>query len=441
MTSPTPQPRETARRLAFDHLGGRVMAGAVLALGLLGGIGGWAFTAKLSGAVIAVGVVKVDQNLKEVQHRDGGIVGEIHVREGDVVEAGQVLFRLDDAQSRAELSILTTQVDEAEARRARLIAERDGSTDIRFPQRFMAENANHSELIAAETRLHASNLANRENQRQQLELGIAQVEDEIEGLQAQRAALLEETDLVEQTHTRLVALNEKGLAEAPRIEEVARERVKLRGRIGEMDANTARSRARIGEIRMRIMAIDDIARTEAQRELAVVESRIQEMSDRVVAVQDRLSRTDIRAPIAGRINEVSVFTVGGIIAPAEVLATIVPGAALLRVEVQLPPSAIDQVYLGQTARVRFSSFNHRTTPEILGEITYVSPATSLAAAGAEPAYIGHVTIEPQEIARLKELELLPGMPAEVYLSTQEQIAAAYFARPLIDQFQRAFREE
>lgn len=441
MTTATRQVQERPARPAFDRLGGRIAAGAVLAALLLGGFGGWAFTARLSGAVIASGTVKVDQNLKEVQHRDGGIIAAIEVREGDEVSVGQVMFRLDDAQSRAELSILSSQLDEAEARRARLAADRDGLVEPDFPARLLSGNPKHREIIAAEARLHAGNLANRNNQKRQLELGVAQVNEEIAALESQRAALVEELDLVGRRHARMLELQAKSLVEAPRLEDAARERAQLRGRLGEIDANIARSRSRIGEISVRMLAVDEVARTEAQRELVVVESRIQELSERIAAVQDRLSRTEIRAPIAGRVNEISVFTVGGVITPAEVLATIVPDGADRRIEVRLPTTEVDQVHLGQTARVRFTSFSHRTTPEILGEVVYVSPATTVAAADGQPFYVGHVHVPPDELARLGDLELLPGMPAEIYLSTREQTAAVWFARPLLDQIQRAFREE
>ena len=205
----------------------------------------------------------------------------------------------------------------------------------------------------------------------------------------------------------------KGLVEAPRVEDTERERVQLLGRLGELDANIARSASRIGEIRMRILAIDEIARTEAQRELVVVESRIQELADRITAVEDRLARTEIRAPIAGQIHEISVFTEGGVITPAEVLATIVPEGATLRTEIMLPTASIDQVFVGQDARIRFSSFNHRTTPEVMGRITYVSPATTTGRGDVEPYYIGHVELLPGQADRLGDLILLPGMQAEV----------------------------
>lgn len=441
MTNPGSATRPAAQPASFDRLRGRIMLGVLLMFGLLGGVGAWGFNANLTGAVIATGTVKVDQNLKQVQHRDGGIVARIFVREGDDVEAGQIMFRLDDAQSRVELSILSAQIDEAEVRRARLLADREGAAEIRFPERLSMSDPAQQELMSGEMRLHAGNIANRANQREQLELGIAQVNEEIVALKAQRAALTEELELVDASHARVVALFDKGLIQMPRVDEAKRELVQMRGKLGELDANIARSGSRISEIGMRILAVDEVARTEAQRELAIVEARIQELSDRLTAVRDRLSRTDIRAPISGRINEQSVFTEGGVITPAEVLATIVPASAELRIEVQLPITAIDQVYLDQTARIRFSSFNHRTTPEILGKIAHISPATTVSTATGEPFYIGHVDVLPEELGQLNGLELLPGMPAEIYLATQEQTAAAYFVRPLVDQFERAFREE
>lgn len=426
---------------AFDKLGGRVLFGLVLATGLLGGVGSWAVTARLSGAVIATGSVQVDENLKDVQHRDGGIVADILVRKGDVVAAGQTMFRLDDAQSRAELSILQAQLDEAEARRARLLADRDGLSEILFPDRLIADEAAFADILGGEIRLHAGNLVNRKNNRDQLELGVLQIEEEIAALNAQRDALVEEVSLVEATQKRVKELEAKRLIETARVDEVAREITQLRGRLGEIDANIARSRSRISEVQMRILAIDEVARTEAQKELGVVASRIQELTDRITAVEDRLQRTEIKAPIAGRINELSVYTVGGVITPAEVLATIVPESADLSIEVQLPTTAIDQIYLGQTARVRFSAFNHRTTPELQATVSYISPATSSTAPDMPPFYQGKVELLEGEMEKLAGLDLLPGMPVEVYLTTQEQTALAYFVRPLVDQYERALREE
>lgn len=426
---------------SFDRLGGRVLFGLVLAVALLGGVGGWAYTAQLAGAVIATGSVTVDQNLKQVQNLDGGIVSDILVREGDPVEAGQLMFRLNDTQIRAERSILSAQINEAEARRARLIADRDGYGEIEFPELLLVDDPSLTELVAGETRLHKGNLANRTNQRLQLELGIIQINDEVVALKAQRDALVDELALVEESNQRFTELHTSGLVETLRLDESRRELVQLRGWLGELDANIARSKSRISEVQMRVLAIDEVARTEAQRELVVVESRLQELHDRLAAVEDRLLRTEIRAPIAGRINELSVFTVGGVITPAEVLATIVPRGARLSIKVNLPITSIDQVFLGQPARVRFSAFNHRTTPEVQARVSYISAATSVEGPEAQPYYVGNVELLPEEMAKLAGLELLPGMPVEIYLTTQEQTAMSFFARPLMDQYERALREE
>lgn len=429
------------RTMPFESVAGRVVAGLVLAVALLFGIGGWAAMARISSAVIAHGSVRVDQNLKQIQHRDGGIVSSIDVREGDVVQEGQVLLKLEDTQSKAELSILHSQLIEAEARRARLLAERDGMPLIDFPARLSTDDAATGNAIAGEIRLHSGNIANRVNQRRQLELTIEQIGEEISGLTAQRKAMEEEIVLLTHSQEKLQSLVEKGLAETPRVEALQREQVQLRGRLGDLDASIARSRARIGEMNMRILAIEEVARTEAQRELVQIETRVSELTDRIAAVSDRLARTEIRSPIAGTVNEMNVFTIGGVITPAEILATIVPQNARLRIEVRISPTSIDQVRLGQPARIRFTAFNHRTTPEVEGRVVQISPATTQDQVTGEPFYTCYVDLLPGEAEKLGTLSLVPGMPTEIYLPTEEQTALAYLAKPVLDQFERALREE
>lgn len=422
-------------------LGSRVAAGAVLALCLVGGVVGWAATSQLSGAVIAPGVVAVDQNLKTVQHRDGGIIGEIAVREGDVVEAGQILLRLDDAQTRAELSILRSQLMELTARRARLLAERDALATVAFPAELVYSDAAVALVVNGEARLFEGNRLNRESHRQQLELGILQVGEEIEGLQAQRAAKIAEADLVDAEYEKLQSLFERGIIEGGRVYAVDRERTRLVGERGEIDADIARAGARISEIRLQIIAIDESARTEAQRELGLVETRISELRDREAAIEDRLSRTDLRAPIAGVVNELNVHTLGGVITPAEVLATIVPADAKLKVEVKLATISIDQVSVGQTARLRFSAFNQRTTPELVGTVSHLAAAASRDAGTGEFYYSGDIEVAAAELARLDGMTLIPGMPVEVFVSTEQRTALSYLVKPFTDQFTRAFREQ
>lgn len=422
------------------RVGSRVAAGFVLGTLLVGGVGGWAATAQLSGAVIAPGVVAVDQNLKTIQHRDGGIIGEIAVREGDMVGAGQILMRLEDAQTRAELSIVRSQLTELAVRRARLLAERDGLAAIEFPPELEADNSETTLILGGETRLFDGNRLNRESQKQQLELGILQIGEEIDGLQAQRDAKVEEAALVETEYGKIKGLAEKRLIEGSRIYTAGRERARLLGERGEIDAAIARARTRVSEIRLKIISIEENARTEAQRELSLVETRMSELHDRRTAIEDRLSRTDIRAPIAGIINELNVHTLGGVITPAEVLATIVPENAELKIEVKLATTSIDQVAVGRPARLRFSAFNQRTTPELEGAVTYVAAAATRDTATGEFYYLGHIGVPATELDRLGGASLLPGMPVEVFVSTEERTALSYLAKPFTDQFNRAFRE-
>ncbi len=435
-----PEKNRAKRPARTFRLASRVVVGLVLIAGLVGGIGGWAATARLAGAVISPGQVIVDQNVKAVQHRDGGIVSEIAVREGDVVSAGQVLLRLEDVQTRSELSIVRSQVLELTARKSRLVAERDALAEVVFPTGFSADDAEAFGFAAGETRLFDGQRASRESQKQQLQLGIVQINDEVAGLHSQREAKVEEIALVEVEYERTRELTERNLIEKSRLSAFEREKVRLRGELGEIDASVARAKTRSGEIQLQILSIDDTARTEAQRELSVVEARLQELTERAAAIEDRLSRTDIRAPIAGTVNELNIHTVGGVISPAEVLVTIVPLDAKLKVEIRLSPMNVEQVSVGSPARLRFSSFNQRTTPEINGVVTFIAPATSGDAATGERFFQGHIAISADELAKLGDSPLLPGMPVEVFVQTDERTVASYLAKPVMDQFQRAFRE-
>jgi HlyD family type I secretion membrane fusion protein len=423
-------------------VGSRILGGTALAFLLVAGCGGWAMTAQLSGAVIASGSVMVEDNLKTIQHRDGGIVGEIAVKEGDVVAKGQVLLRLDDAQTRAELSIVRGQLMELEARRARLRAERDGLEAIIMPSELAAAaGADLQHIVNGERRLFEGNMRHRKSQKEQLALGIDQLGEEIRGLEAQRKAKLDEVALVREEHAKIKGLADKRLIEANRVYATDREMTRLLGEQGEIDAGIARARARISEIRIQILTVDEAARTEAQRELSAVDPRITELAERRTAIEDRLSRTDIRAPIAGTVNELSVHTIGGVITPAETLVTLVPEDARLTIAAKLPPTDIDQVSLGQPARLRFSTFNQRTTPELVGTVSYVSAATSTDKATGLPYYLAHIAVDDAELKRLGNNRLLPGMPLEVFVSTDDRTAISYLAKPLVDQFQRAFTEQ
>lgn len=430
--------RLRAGRQSFG-LRGHVIVGSALALLLVLGCGGWAASAALNGAVVTQGAVKIDQNLKEVQHRDGGIVQSIAVRQGDRVEEDQVLFRLDDVQTRTELSIIRSQLAENLGRKARLVAERDNLPGVSYPPEIAALSDDADHIREGETRLFTGNKANRDSRKEQLEISIVQSGEEIRGLEARQVAKIEEVRLVELERGKYLNLFEKGFIDGVKVFNINREWARLLGERGEIDATLARAKLRISDARLQIIAIDETARTEAQRELRQVEAKLSELSDRRIANEDRLARMDIRAPIAGTINELMIFTVGGVITPAARLATIVPQSARLMVEVRIAPNDIDQVHVGQTARMRFSAFNRNTTPEVSGKLSHISPATTKDPVNGQSFYVGEVQIEDAEIA-LGVRRLLPGMPVEVFIATEDRTALSYLLKPLMDHAERVFRE-
>lgn len=421
----------------------RVLGGLALVILLVIGCGGWAAIARLEGAVVASGTVKVDQNLKEVQHRDGGIVKTLAIRQGDLVREGQVLATLDDVQIKAELLIVRSQLGEAMGRQARLIAERDNLASIEFPADLGRVSSAAAVVIHGESRLFAGNKQGRDSQKEQLELSINQTQEEIRGMQARLAAKEEEIKLVGAERDKLDHLFEKKIVEYTRVYSAHRDWARILGERGEISATIARAKVRASEIKVQVIAVDQNASTEAQRELRTVDARISELSERRLAIEDRLSRTEIRSPVAGYVNELFVHTVGGVITPAAKIATIVPQNAELKFEVKISPADIDQVREGQAARVRLTAFNRTTTPEMKARVAMVSPASARDPANnGQEHYIAYVNLLPTEDAmiQLNGMKLVPGMPAEVFVSTQERTVVSYLLKPFTDQMNRAFRE-
>jgi HlyD family type I secretion membrane fusion protein len=419
----------------------RVFAGSVAAMFLVGALGGWAATSQLSGAVIASGTVKVDKDLRAVQHLDGGIIRTITVKKGDAVAAGQVLFTLDDTQMQAELQIISGQLVELLAKRQRLMAERDQLKEM-LPLEGNADlQISNSSALQGEVRLFNGNRDNRISQVNQLKLGIAQLEEEIKGLDAQAQANNRELELVQTEVNKVQGLQKKGLVDNSRVYSNTRDLTKLKGEHGQIASNIARSNSRRSEIELQILAIDETARNDAQKQLSEIEPRIAELTERKAAIANRLTRMDIRSPISGTINEVSINTIGGVITPAQKLLTIVPENAKLQIEVKLQPTDIDQVFVGQPARLRFSAFSSRDTPELNGTVAFVSPATTTDPGNGQVYFVAQIEVVDEEMAKLDGKKLVPGMPVETFVQTESRTALSYLAKPFADQIQRAFREQ
>jgi HlyD family secretion protein len=433
-------PAKPPRKGDAFSLGSRVVGGLVLVVLLVVGCGGWAAMARLEGAVITMGVVKVVQNLKEVQHRDGGIIKSLSVRQGDLVKEGQILSTLDDVQVKAELLIVRSQLAEALGRRARLIAERDNLPSIVFPDELQGLANSAGAIIHGEMRLFTGNKRGRDSQKEQLELSISQTGEEINGMESRLAAKLQEIKLVGDEREKLAALFEKKIVEYARVYSAHRDWARILGERGEIEASIARAKVRTSEIRVQIIAVDQNASTEAQRDLRTVDARIAELNERKLAIEDRLSRSEIRAPVSGYVNELFVHTVGGVITPAAKIATIVPESAELKFEVKISPVDIDQVRAGQPARVRLTSFNRNTTPEMKANVVMVSPASARDSATGQEHYIAYVQLTEDSLSQMSGIRLVPGMPAEVFVSTQERTAVSYLMKPFTDQMNKAFRE-
>jgi HlyD family type I secretion membrane fusion protein len=438
MNAKSPEPNACGAEKSFG-IRSRVAAAVVLAIGLIGGCGGWAAHAQLTGAVIAQGKVVVRKQVKLIQHRDGGIVGEILVANGDSVGAGDVLVRLDETQTKAELGVLKGQLAEQQGRRTRDVAERDGAAAITFDPDFEADPVT-AEIARGETRLFNENRAVREARREQLSLQIAQFEEQVRGMLAQQQANASERKMVKDDLERLTPLYNKGFIEIGKIRTMERDLVKIDGLKGEIDANIARVKGQISESRIKIIELDQQARTDGQRDLREVDGKSAELQERIVAAQDRLSRMVIRSPISGIVNELAVNSVNGVIAPKETLMSIVPDGADLVVEAKLSPTDIDQAVSGQPARLRFSAFNQRTTPEVAGTVETIGAAATLEQATGQTYYLSTITIA-GGLKQVAGKPIVPGMPVEVFLTTGERSAFSYLIKPFTDQMMRSFREE
>jgi HlyD family secretion protein len=427
-------PRRAIRRLNI--------AGCALIMVLVGGIGGWAATAQLHGAVIASGTVVVESNVKKVQHPTGGVVGQLLVKDGQPVEEGQVVMRLDDTVTRATLGAVRSQLDQTLAREARLLAERDDADALTFPQQLTSRKNEHGvfSAMAGEEKLLESRKTVRKGQKAQLRQRIAQINEEIRGLAAQHAAKDNEIKLIAEELVGVAKLYKDKLVTVVRYNQLQRDQAKLSGQRGQLVAEMARARGRISEINLQIIQLDQDFRTEVLKELRDAQGKIAELEERVVAAEDQLKRIDIRAPQSGLVHQLAVHTVGGVIGNGETLMLVVPKADALIIEAKVTPQDIDQLGAGVAAVVRIMAGNQRTTPEVNGVLIHVSADQSKDQTTNQIYYLVRLALPEQEVRRLGDLKLLPGMPAEVFIKTQERTPLEYLLKPLSEQIARTFRE-
>ena len=420
-----------------------VRIGTVAAAVLVGGLGLWAVTSSLAGAVVAAGHLVVDSNVKSVQHPQGGVIGALNVQNGSVVSAGDVLVRLDDTVARANLGIVDNNLDELAARRARLIAERDGADTVTYPEELLAKasDAEIGHLMDGENRLFSLRRQARDGQVSQLRERVVQLRQEIAGIEAQLKSKQEEIALTKVELDSMRSLWKKKLVPISRMTESERAQARLDGENGQLIAAAAQTRGRISEIELAIIQIDQDMRSEVAGELREIDAKMGELRERQIAAEQSLKQIDIRAPQSGRVHQLAVHTVGGVIAPGEAIMQIVPTADALVVEARVAPQDIDQVRIGQPATLRLSAFSQQTTPEVEGQVDRISPDLIEDQKAGVAYYAVRIALSEASLKQAGPLELKPGMPAEVFLKTGDRTVLSYLLKPLTDQASRAFRSD
>jgi HlyD family secretion protein len=434
----TEAPSISSQRSIRRHL----IAGAAAVAMVTVGIGGLAATTELSGAVVASGFIVVESSVKKVQHPTGGIVGELKVRNGDHVKMGDLLIRLDDTMTRANLAVVVKSLTELAAREARLESERDGRPGVVFPQHLLARagNPDVDRVIAGETKLFELRYEARTGQKSQLKERVTQLQEEIRGLLAQESAKAHEAELIKAELKAVRELWEKYLTDIKRLTQSEREASRIEGERGRLVAAAAQARGKITETELQVLQLDQDLRSEVARELREIQAKSAELVERRVAAEDLLKRVELLAPQDGTVHQLQVHTIGGVITAGEPVMLIVPDSDALTVEVRVGPQDADQLRIGQPSLIRFSSFNLRSTPELNGTVSYVSadlltdPRTGL------NYFVARIALSEQELARLGDIKIVPGAPVEAFIQTGARTVLSYLVKPIQDQAMRALRE-
>ena len=416
--------------------------GAALSALLIVGAGGWTALTEISGAVVAPATVVVETSTKTIQHQTGGIVKDILVTNGDYVKAGDTVLQLDDTVTRTNLSVITNQLDELYAQEARLKTELNNATAIKFPERARDPLHRAHLRIMEETqqKLLLARINNHSTKKDQLKKQISQFEKQIVGLEQQRDAKMGEITLVKAELEGIQSLREKKLVTESRVMAFQREQNKLEGEYGSIVAQIARSEEAISEREIMILQSEEEYRTEALTELQGVRIQLAELEERRVAAEDELQRMKLRAPQSGKVFDLAAHTVGGIIGSGEVVMKIVPEEDQLIVEAKVQPVDVDQITPNQSAKIRLPAFDKRTTPELTAQLKTLSPDLLEDPRTGSTYYLAELIIPEQELQRLEGKMLVPGMPVEAFIKTEDRTVLSYLLKPMLDQIAHAMRE-
>lgn len=445
---PPAQPQPPAPAAADDGAAQRsprryLLSGYIMLAVLFGGFGIWSVATHISGAVIASGQIEVEQHRQVVQHPDGGVVEQIAVQDGDMVAAGALLIKLDGSVLRSELVIVEGQLYEIQARRARMTAERDGAAAITFPPELLELAKTRPEVaeqLEGQINLFAARAETLSKQIGQMAERRAQTESRILGIDAQIVALQSQLDLILRELADQQALLDKGLAQASRVLALQREEARMRGSAGELAANRAQAQESISEIELEVLRLEAARREEANTTLRDLGYQELELAERRRALAEQISRLEIRAPVSGIVLGMQVTTPRAVLRAADPVLYLIPQDRPLVIAAQVSPIHVDEVFAGQEARLHFASFSSRTTPELMGRVTVVS-ADALHDQNTQASYYrAEIVLQPGEVEKLENLVLLPGMPVEAYIKTEDRTPMSYLLKPFTDYFKKAFRE-
>lgn len=413
------------------------------ALLIVGGVaGGWMALVPLSGAVVVPGNLVVQSNVKTIQHPTGGVVAQIPVHNGMRVNAGDLLLRLDATQAQASLQVVSKQLDEVRAKTARLVAERDGLPKPVIPTEMSSrlDDPNVKTVLASEASLFRARTTARESQKELLKSKVSQLGEEIVGLEAQVASKAKQLELITGELTGVQELFDKRLVPIARLTALQREAARIEGERGQLISTIAETRTKVDEAKLQLVRMDQDVRTEVVKDLGEAQGKEAELSERAVAARDVLERIEMRAPTSGVIHQLNAHTIGGVIRAGDAVMELVPDSDDLQIEAKLQPNDIDQVRKGQQAFVRFSAFNQRVTPQLKGQVSFVSPDTTRDQQTGTSYFTVRIMLPEEERRLLAGLQLVSGMPAEVFMQTGSRTMLSYLSKPIMDQFQRAFVE-
>jgi HlyD family secretion protein len=421
-----------------------MLLGNLLVFGFVATLGVWSAFAPLESAAIAVGTVEAESSRKTIQHLEGGIIQEILVRDGDAVTAGQTLIRMDSTKTRTEFQSLGGQYWDGKAREARLLAERDGRDSIAFPASLTAvrdSNASVATILAGQQKIFETRLQQYRSQIAVIRQRIAQVDQEIAGLQAQETAATRRASIIKEETAAVSTLVDKGLERRPRLLTLEREMVEIDGRRGEAAAQIARARQVISEAQANLIKLESERQNEIAQSLRETQNQNAVLLERIRAVDDQLSRAEVKAPEDGVITDLRIHTTSGVIAAGAPLMDLVPKQDRLIVVARLRPEDIDVVRTGLPAEVHLLPYSPRRVPPLAGSVIYVSADRLVDKVTEQPYYAAKIHIDDPKLAEKEGAEMVPGMPVQALIKTGRSTAALYALRPLLDSFNRAFRED